>query len=223
MQKQNAICKTRAQYTKRNCAFELFKVHCAATTNAKNASFHKKILKCKIRKGNFNTANSYFRKIRTRVFRSPSAGLNHHAIRAVLETIHHTNAVIKVVIKVASKILKRKERNCAFENLSLRCGAIKKSLRTCPSLGVPTAHANVVSMYSCWDAVQPQNFASQKLQYLSSSYSQLILLHLFNSSYVCKFVFSRTIFVSAIQLDPLGSELLACNVRYNESSNLDPK
>jgi 1,2-phenylacetyl-CoA epoxidase PaaB subunit len=42
-QKQNAICKTRAQYTKRNCAFELFKVRCAATTNAKIASFHKKI------------------------------------------------------------------------------------------------------------------------------------------------------------------------------------
>jgi hypothetical protein len=38
-QKQNAICKTRAQYAKRNCAFELFKAHCAATINAKNASF----------------------------------------------------------------------------------------------------------------------------------------------------------------------------------------
>jgi hypothetical protein len=37
-QKQNAICKTRAQYLKRNCAFELFKAHCAATINAKNAS-----------------------------------------------------------------------------------------------------------------------------------------------------------------------------------------
>jgi hypothetical protein len=41
-QKQNAICKTRAQYAKRNCAFELFTAHCA-TINAKNASFHKKI------------------------------------------------------------------------------------------------------------------------------------------------------------------------------------
>jgi hypothetical protein len=48
-QKQNAICKTRAQYAKDNCAFELFKAHCAATINAKNASFHKKILKCKER------------------------------------------------------------------------------------------------------------------------------------------------------------------------------
>ncbi len=38
-QKQNAICKTKAQYSKRNCAFELFKAHCAATINAKNASF----------------------------------------------------------------------------------------------------------------------------------------------------------------------------------------
>jgi hypothetical protein len=46
-QKQNAICKTRAQYAKRNCAFELFKAHCAATINAKNASFHEKILKHK--------------------------------------------------------------------------------------------------------------------------------------------------------------------------------
>jgi hypothetical protein len=44
-QKQNAICKTRAQNAKRNCAFELFKAHCVATINAKNASFHKKILK----------------------------------------------------------------------------------------------------------------------------------------------------------------------------------
>ncbi len=41
-QKQNAIYKTRAQYAKGNCAFELFKAHCAATINAKNASFHKK-------------------------------------------------------------------------------------------------------------------------------------------------------------------------------------
>jgi hypothetical protein len=31
-------------------------------------------------------------------------------------------------MKVVSKILKRKERNCAFENLSLRCGATKKKL-----------------------------------------------------------------------------------------------
>jgi hypothetical protein len=40
-QKQNAICKTRAQCAKRNCAFELFKAHCAATINARNSSFHK--------------------------------------------------------------------------------------------------------------------------------------------------------------------------------------
>ncbi len=43
-QKQNTICKTRAQYAKRNCAFELFKVHFDATINAKNASFRKKLL-----------------------------------------------------------------------------------------------------------------------------------------------------------------------------------
>jgi hypothetical protein len=45
LQKQNAICKLRAQLAKRNCALELFKAHCVATINAKNASFHKKILK----------------------------------------------------------------------------------------------------------------------------------------------------------------------------------
>jgi hypothetical protein len=44
-QKQNAICKLRAQYTKCNCAFKLFKAHCAATINAENAVFHKKVLK----------------------------------------------------------------------------------------------------------------------------------------------------------------------------------
>jgi hypothetical protein len=42
LQKQNAIGKTRAQYAKRKCAFELIKTHCDATINAKNASFHKK-------------------------------------------------------------------------------------------------------------------------------------------------------------------------------------
>jgi hypothetical protein len=52
-QKQNAICKTRAQYAKRNFAFELFKAHCAATINAKNASFHKKFFKRKEHNRNF--------------------------------------------------------------------------------------------------------------------------------------------------------------------------
>jgi hypothetical protein len=37
--------KKRAEHAKRNCAFELFKVHCATTINAKNASFHKQFLK----------------------------------------------------------------------------------------------------------------------------------------------------------------------------------
>jgi hypothetical protein len=36
-QKQNAICKPRAQHAKRNC-----KAHCATTINAKNASLKKK-------------------------------------------------------------------------------------------------------------------------------------------------------------------------------------
>jgi hypothetical protein len=47
-QKQNAICKPRVQYAKRNCAFKLFKAHCAATINAKNASFHKDIFKAQL-------------------------------------------------------------------------------------------------------------------------------------------------------------------------------
>ncbi len=42
LQNKIAICKPRAQYTKRNCAFKLFKAHYAATINAKNTSFHKK-------------------------------------------------------------------------------------------------------------------------------------------------------------------------------------
>jgi hypothetical protein len=52
-QKQNTICKTRLQYAKCNYAFELFKAHCAATINAKNASFLTNILKCKERNCNF--------------------------------------------------------------------------------------------------------------------------------------------------------------------------
>jgi hypothetical protein len=85
-QKQNAICNTRAQYAKRNCAFELFKVNCAATVNVKNASFHKKIVKRKKRHHNFNhrillsKVYSELRKIQTRVLCSISAGPNHHAI-----------------------------------------------------------------------------------------------------------------------------------------------
>ncbi len=46
-QKQNAIWKTRAQYAKRNCSFELLKVHFAATINAKNGSFLQKKFKAK--------------------------------------------------------------------------------------------------------------------------------------------------------------------------------
>ncbi len=64
-----------------------------------------------------------------------SIGLNHHAIRAKLSRTYHTKPLIKVV----SKSFKRKERNCTFENLSLRCSATKKTLglvlfrATCPS------------------------------------------------------------------------------------------
>ncbi len=52
-QKQSEICKTRAQCAKRNCAFEIFKAHCAATINANNASFHTKFLQRKERNRNF--------------------------------------------------------------------------------------------------------------------------------------------------------------------------
>jgi hypothetical protein len=41
------------QYAKLNYAFEKFKAYCGATINAKNASFHKKILKHKERNRNF--------------------------------------------------------------------------------------------------------------------------------------------------------------------------
>jgi hypothetical protein len=40
-QKQNAICKTRAQYAKHNYAFELFKAHCAATILLRTKVFTK--------------------------------------------------------------------------------------------------------------------------------------------------------------------------------------
>jgi hypothetical protein len=46
-QKQTTICKPKAQYAKRNCAFKQFKAHCTVTIDAKNASFHKKILSAK--------------------------------------------------------------------------------------------------------------------------------------------------------------------------------
>jgi hypothetical protein len=52
-QKQNAIYKPRAQYAKGNCILKLFKAYCAATINAKNASFHKKSLQHKEHKHNF--------------------------------------------------------------------------------------------------------------------------------------------------------------------------
>jgi hypothetical protein len=39
------LYKFCAAKAKRNCAFKVFKAHCAATINAKNASFHKKFLK----------------------------------------------------------------------------------------------------------------------------------------------------------------------------------
>jgi hypothetical protein len=44
-QNQNALYKTSMQDAKRNCVFDLFKGHCTATINAKNASFHNKFLK----------------------------------------------------------------------------------------------------------------------------------------------------------------------------------
>ncbi len=45
----------------------------------------------------------------------------------IYEKLIILNPFIKVAIKVASKSLKRKERNCAFKHQSLRCGATKKA------------------------------------------------------------------------------------------------
>jgi hypothetical protein len=77
---------------------------------------------------------------------------------------------MKVAIKVASKILKRKEGNCAFENLDLRCGAIKKSLRTCalqrsmPNSDKLHVHMCVVSGPDSQDTVFKREYASPSLQ-----------------------------------------------------------
>jgi hypothetical protein len=53
-QNQNAICKTRAQYATRNCAFELFIAHCAATIMPRTQVFTKNFL---AKKRNFNFIN----------------------------------------------------------------------------------------------------------------------------------------------------------------------
>jgi hypothetical protein len=60
-------------------------------------------------------------------------------------------------LKVASKCLNCKERNCAFEDQSLRCGATKINLRTCalqhnvPTLGYwwryLALHGSVLATY----------------------------------------------------------------------------
>ncbi len=53
LQKQNAICKPRAQYAKHNCAFKLFEVHCPTPINNKNASYHRNIFSAKIASATF--------------------------------------------------------------------------------------------------------------------------------------------------------------------------
>ncbi len=60
------------------------------------------------------------------IFRLLRTGLN-YAIRAKLTKSSYR---MKSRFKVASKSLKRKERNCAFENLSLHCSATKLTLRS---------------------------------------------------------------------------------------------
>ncbi len=81
--------------------------------------------------GFHSRTNSSLHEIRARIIRLLSSGLNHHAMSANSDRFLHTKSAHKVVIKVASKILKQKERNCTFENLSLRCSATKKSLWAC--------------------------------------------------------------------------------------------
>jgi hypothetical protein len=49
------VVKQERNMQTRNCAFELFKSHCAATINAKNASFRKKFFKRKERNYNLLT------------------------------------------------------------------------------------------------------------------------------------------------------------------------
>jgi hypothetical protein len=85
-QKQNAICKPRAQYAKCNCAFKLFKGHCTATINAKNANFHKNIFKAQLFKLKCLIPSKFliFTGFQPLIFELPSTGLNHYVIRAQL-------------------------------------------------------------------------------------------------------------------------------------------
>jgi hypothetical protein len=80
----------RAQYAKRNCAFALFKAHCAATVTV---MLSKKLVKRKERNRNFFKKESLkpdkfldSQDLNTdfQISRLPSARLNHQAMRADL-------------------------------------------------------------------------------------------------------------------------------------------
>jgi hypothetical protein len=99
LQKQKTQFVKQEQYAKRNCAVELFKAHCAATINAKNTSFHKKIfVSAKNASATFLNKkvsyhkNSTHRRNQTQISRITSAGLSHHAIRAKLTMNNHTKS-----------------------------------------------------------------------------------------------------------------------------------
>jgi hypothetical protein len=79
-----------------------------------------------------------------------STGLNHHTI-TVNRHNFKPNQIITVAIKVASKILKR---NCAFENLSLRCGATKKKLADLRSSVQYAQLCSLVGRLDIWSTVQ---------------------------------------------------------------------
>jgi hypothetical protein len=97
-QKQNAICKTRAQYAKCNCFLNYLKQIALQQLMIKKKVFTKKLLCAKnatailLSKKVLSEVNSTVQKIQTWVFKLLSAGLNHHAIRPNLKTFHHTKS-----------------------------------------------------------------------------------------------------------------------------------
>ncbi len=97
--------------------------------------------------------NSKIRKIWTRVFRLPIAGLNHHTIRGHINELHHTNPVIKVAIKSCVLKFKTQRAQLRFWKSKFALRRNQKNLRTC--------------------AFQPNmpNFA-----YTASTYSSLLVL-----------------------------------------------
>jgi hypothetical protein len=75
-QKQNTIYKLKAQNAICYCAFKLFKAHCAASSNAKNANFHNRFLSAKMERA--IQVNPHLGRFRAWIFRLPSTGLDHY-------------------------------------------------------------------------------------------------------------------------------------------------